>query len=390
MPGGSGTLHQPIDDRALYERLLEQRRLFRFPPDVERAFRLHYLREGRRRLRLGAWTGLLLVLVYAMWDLASFPAQLLTFSLPMRFGIIAPLYIAVLLASHYRERVGLLDALRVTAMLATGAVVTTIVGLGEVLGVKTGIEGLFIVTIAAYILTGLRTPLATICGLAMLPMELAVAHFVLGSLAPMADALIFTSVANLVGIVACAAQERTSRANFLRIQLLNQVASEDPLTGLPNRRRLEAHLGHIFPLAARGDMTVVIGLVDVDHFKAYNDRFGHAAGDEALIAVSEALCTLVRRPLDIAARIGGEEFAIAWFDTRPEAAAVLAEQLGKAIYKLGIETEHDSGHYLTISAGIVSQAPHTHSSPTDALIAADEALYEAKATGRDRGIVRHL
>ena len=377
-------------DRALFERLLADEELRRFPDPVERAFRLHFLREGRRRVRLGFWTGLALFVAYAAWDVASFPPAVLAWSLPLRLLVVCPLYAAVIAASHFRERVALMDALRMAATLVTALVTTAIVVLAGAAGRTVGLEGLFLVTIATYTLTGLRTPQALACGLAVLPMELLLGALVLGSPLAALDAVIFSATANLIGFVACASQERTSRANFLRTQLLDQVAAEDPLTGLANRRRFESHLAHVFPAAARGGLTLVLGIVDVDHFKRFNDRHGHAAGDAALCAVARAISALSRRPLDLAARIGGEEFAIAWFDTRPEAARVLAEQLRKAVAELAIEVDPETGRPLTVSAGIVSQSPHAESAPSDALLAADEALYEAKGAGRDRAVVREL
>jgi diguanylate cyclase (GGDEF)-like protein len=379
-----------VDDRALYERLLEQRRTLRFPSDIERAFRLHFLREGRPRIRLGMWTGLVLFAAYAVWDLATFPPELLAWSLPLRLLCVCPLYAAVLFVSYFRERVGLMDGLRVAAALVTAAATTLIVVVGQAHGLQIGLEGLFLVTIATYTLTGLRTSLAAACGLAVLPFELVTGLAVLGGAGAVLDDMLFSATANVVGFVACATHERTSRDNFLRTQLLRRVAAEDPLTGLANRRRFENHLGHIFPLAARGDRTVVLALVDVDHFKAFNDQHGHAAGDAALVAVARALAELSRRPLDIAARVGGEEFAIAWYDTRPEAASVLAEQISKAIASLAVETHPETGRMLTVSSGIVTRAPVTGESAVDALLAADEALYEAKAAGRDRAVVRRL
>lgn len=390
MATGSGTLHPPAASRGLYERLLEDRRALRFPDDVERAFQLHFLREGRSRTRLGMWTGLLLFATYGLWDIATFPPELLAWSLPLRFGVVCPLFAAVLFASAFRERVGLMDALRMTAVLGTATATTLIVVIARAYGNPIGLEGLFLVTVATYTLTGLRTALAAACGLAILPIELTTGMVVLGDVAPVATAMAFSLTANVIGLVACATHERTSRDNFLRTQLLNQVAAEDPLTGLPNRRRFENHLGHVFGLATRGSRRLVLALVDVDHFKAYNDRNGHAAGDAALCAVASALEGLSRRPLDITARVGGEEFALAWFDTRPEAAGVMAEQIQKATSALGIEVSPGAGRALSVSAGIVTLVPDARASATDAMIAADEALYEAKAAGRERAVVRRL
>jgi len=271
---GSGTLHQPVEDRALYERLLERRRPFRFPDEVERPFRLAFLRESRGTIRLGACTGLGLFLAYGLWDLATFPAQLLAWSLPLRFLVICPLFAAVLLASFFRERVVLMDALRVAAVLVTAAATSWIVALAHAHGQPVGLEGLFLVTVGTYTLTGLRTPLALACGLAVLPLELVTGLAVLDSAGPVLEAMAFSATANVVGFVACSTQERMARDNFLRTQLLNQVAAEDPLTGLPNRRRFESHLGHILPLAARGDLTVVLALVDVDHRREHHQAAG--------------------------------------------------------------------------------------------------------------------
>lgn len=130
-------------------------------------------------------------------------------------------------------------------------------------------------------------------------------------------------------------------------------------------------------------------LIDVDHFKSYNDHYGHPAGDQCLEQLGRHLGTVMRRPHDLAARLGGEEFAVVWFDPRPEGAAELAEQLLRDVAALGITPAPGRGAVVTASGGLVQVlAPHPEEATEDIAIElmrrADAALYEAKRGGRNR------
>jgi diguanylate cyclase (GGDEF)-like protein len=143
-------------------------------------------------------------------------------------------------------------------------------------------------------------------------------------------------------------------------------------------------------LLLRGGQTLAVLMIDIDHFKSYNDSFGHIAGDSALRRVAETLREFARRPLDLAARYGGEEFGIILFDLTRADVEDVAERLRLAVAQ---ESDRVAGDEpgravtITISIGVAIVAPQLDHTPRGAVQLADEALYEAKRSGRDRVVV---
>lgn len=178
--------------------------------------------------------------------------------------------------------------------------------------------------------------------------------------------------------------EKQSRRSFLEGRLIAQLAEHDALTGAKNRRVFDEHLARLWQQAIEDGRRLAILLVDVDHFKAYNDRYGHQAGDVALRRVASAVQTQVSRPLDVLARYGGEEFAVILYDIDGRQAREIAERIRLAVSAMGIE-HRDShvGHVVTISIGVAAIQPTPGRQPRGALQLADEALYAAKVGGRD-------
>ena len=173
-----------------------------------------------------------------------------------------------------------------------------------------------------------------------------------------------------------------------RIELakkLEKLATTDSLTGLANRRRFDEHFTAEVARSARSGEPLTLVLCDVDHFKRFNDRYGHQGGDACLIEVARALDDVVRRPADLAVRYGGEEFALVLPGTSEEGAAVLAERLRARMRELAVPHEDNDGRgVVTLSAGV---ATVIGSWTVDEIVAlADRALYEAKASGRDRNV----
>ena len=178
-----------------------------------------------------------------------------------------------------------------------------------------------------------------------------------------------------------AAREKLLDAN----RELERLATQDPLTGLANRRRFDEVLNLEARRAAREGTPLSLLLIDLDHFKGFNDRYGHVAGDECLKAVSRQLALSAKRPGDLAVRYGGEELAIILPNTGLEGAMRVAEQLLECIRGLGIA--HAASHFgrVTASIGAASlQGRHGLGSPVELVEAADRALYRAKAAGRNR------
>lgn len=195
----------------------------------------------------------------------------------------------------------------------------------------------------------------------------------------------FLSMTLLASAVACRHIERSSRTAFLETHLIAELAEHDPLTGTKNRRVFDAHVQRLWTQAVRDQRTIAMLLVDVDHFKSYNDRYGHQAGDKALREVAQVLNGFVDRPLDVLARYGGEEFVAVLYDLDVSEAAALAERMRKAVEALGIEhhASRSSGR-VTVSVGVAAIAPTHDRHAKGALQLADQALYQAKINGRNR------
>jgi diguanylate cyclase (GGDEF)-like protein len=170
---------------------------------------------------------------------------------------------------------------------------------------------------------------------------------------------------------------------FLRDQLSSQ-SIHDPLTGLFNRRHMERVLNSAVEEAAREEREISVLLLDLDHFKSVNDRFGHAVGDELLKRVARAVRSTIREQ-DVACRYGGEEIVVLLKGCQEKHAALRAEDLREAISRLKIPNQQEN---ITCSIGI-SVLPEDGRSANELLRAADSYLYEAKRRGRNRCVSRH-
>ncbi len=165
---------------------------------------------------------------------------------------------------------------------------------------------------------------------------------------------------------------------------LERLASLDSLTQIPNRRRFDEYLSVEWRLAQREQSCLSLILCDVDCFKAYNDYYGHQAGDNCLQQVAQAIHRTLQCPGDLVARYGGEEFAVVLPHTTVESAIWIAEAIRTAIISLQIAHDRSSASsHLTVSLGVWSQIPEPTQTAEMGLVAADAALYAAKAAGRN-------
>lgn len=175
---------------------------------------------------------------------------------------------------------------------------------------------------------------------------------------------------------------RELRRRFQAEQRLATLAATDSLTGLANRRHLDQVLRLEWARAQRTRQPLTVLMVDVDHFKAFNQRHGHAGGDHVLREVAKAIEACIRRPADLAARYGGEEFQVVLPETDVEGARMLAERICRSVARLA--PFGDDTQPVTVSIGIGSLNAHTQQDLAAMLDGADEALYRAKANGRNR------
>ena len=165
---------------------------------------------------------------------------------------------------------------------------------------------------------------------------------------------------------------------------LKSLAAQDSLTTLANRRSLDDKLQVEWKRAQRNSASLAFIIADIDHFKCYNDHYGHQQGDECLRTVADAIGASVFRPADMTARYGGEEFAIVMPDTDLAGALAVAERIGSAVRNKGIpHAASVTAPHVTLSLGVASLVPASKSTPDILIAAADTALYRAKRAGRN-------
>ncbi|HZT13694.1 MAG TPA: diguanylate cyclase, partial [Candidatus Baltobacteraceae bacterium] len=170
---------------------------------------------------------------------------------------------------------------------------------------------------------------------------------------------------------------------------LEHLAGSDMLTGLANRRTFDAQLQREWQRACTAREPLAVVMVDVDYFKAYNDRYGHISGDRTLHLVAQALRSCLKRNGELLARFGGEEFVALLPRTAEHQAIGIAERMREAVAALQIEHAGSQLRRVTVSAGIGAEAAAGDAGPTALLARADKALYEAKEYGRNRVVGSH-
>jgi len=166
---------------------------------------------------------------------------------------------------------------------------------------------------------------------------------------------------------------------------LQRAALLDPLTKIANRRHFDGFLQREWQRAVRNAQPLSLVVLDVDHFKLYNDTLGHAAGDACLQKVAQALALHAARPTDLAARYGGEEFVLLFGETPLEHAARLAETIRCAVEALAVPNPRSpTSPWITVSVGVATIVPTQLDEIDNLFVCADRAMYAAKAGGRNR------
>jgi diguanylate cyclase (GGDEF)-like protein len=165
---------------------------------------------------------------------------------------------------------------------------------------------------------------------------------------------------------------------------LTKLSSTDGLTGIANRRAFDATLAAEWGRAARDGTDLGLLIIDVDHFKMFNDRYGHPAGDDCLRLIARLAGRALRRPPDIVARFGGEEFAAILPGTSLAGALEVGERVRQAIMQAGLAHEASGFGCVTVSVGSASLSPHPGTDPQALIDIADRALYAAKHAGRNQ------
>ena len=352
---------------------------------LEADFRRYHLAEFLPRMRKSLPVALALFLAFAMLDALSLPPLVRDGVLGLRLGGIVPVLALTWVALYVRSLREWLQWLVSASALASGLGIVGIIWVARVHAFGLPYEGIILATFFSYILTGLRFVAASLCGwlvfLAYVAMEL---HVGLNGDTLLYNAF-FLATANLIGCFGNHFLEQAVRQNFCSMVQMHKLAERDFVTGLLNRRAFSTRATGIWRQALRDGRSIGIAMVDVDHFKHYNDHYGHAAGDVALQSVAHVIAEHARRPLDACARYGGEEFVVLWYDVDADHALALAQRMCQAVQALGLpHVASPTAGVVSISVGLVCTAVHDAAQWDAALRAADQALYQAKQQGRNR------
>lgn len=355
----------------------------RFPPALERPFQAFHLERLRSRVRFFQLAICALAVAAAghLIILDGVPARSLVFGW---LGVAVPVCLFLVWASwsRYYERLYLPVARIAVPVLAIAAAI------GVAHRMVGGHPDPF------YFLTSYCIALFFLGGQLFRESLLATAAMIITHGAALAYAgqppllivyyVMILAITGAVGAFVYRGVERQLRTSFLERGLMGEMAARDALTGLKNRGAFDDYLPRLWQQALRERRSLALLLIDVDHFKTYNDRYGHQAGDQALRQVAQVVQVFARRPLDIAARYGGEEFVLALFDLTAGHVRKLAEELRQAIHALNI-THEDSvtARIVTASIGVAIVGPRLGRSPEGTVQMADEALYTAKRSGRN-------
>ncbi len=359
----------------------------RFDDALEQEFRDAYRTQSRSSVQLNLWLGLGLVVAFsAMGHLMLTHGQNRIVDL-FRVAVFLPLVLATLAVAYSR--------LYQRWFSPVVQVLAPVFGINLVLLelLSAGLEvsflpGLVLAVICIYFLVGLLFYASVRSGVMVLVAYVAGAWL---SGVPAMEAAYSTLVlifANLIGATVCHTLERVNRTNYLEARLLKEMASRDGLTGIYNRRMLDEHLDTVWQQGIRERTPVALLLIDIDYFKAYNDYYGHQAGDESLRHVAHTLARCARRPLDFTARYGGEEFAIVLYNARRDYVEEVARRIRESMEQLAVKHPASPvAKQLTVSIGAACVVPVEERSHFGFVQLADEALYEAKGQGRNRLVV---
>lgn len=356
----------------------------RFEPALEARFRSLTLSERMPAIRVNTGIALVLVLAFSLLDRLILERDALQTVNRIEQWFMAPLLLLALAGTHTRavERNFRWFATLVAVLIGVAVVACQMRIFAA--GVHIILPSLILTALYIYFFPGLFFFEAMIVNAVILAGYLAAASMIAvpaGYLVYNGFVLLF---ANMVGASVSYAFESISRTTFLESTLLNELVANDGLTGIHNRRMFDEHVNRTWQQALRDREHMALALVDIDCFKAYNDHYGHQAGDECLRSVAATLRRSARRPLDFTARYGGEEFALVLYNPTRDYVAELTLIIQREIESLAIPHAGSTcAPTVTVSIGVAYVLPRPSRSVQGFIQLADEALYEAKDQGRN-------
>ena len=367
---------------------LEIERL-RFSPEAEAEFATYFIQRSLARARWATAIYLALVAVVTAINMRGSMAPLgETFQQPiylLRLGVACPALVLILAATVIPELQRHYQWITATAVIVTGMSVMAISGIAAAAGRPEFQMGDVLVVVYATLFLGLLARQVMLVASALMLSFIGIGWY----LGVSTEHLIFASsvvfATTLMSVLSALRMERLLRANFIENRLLNDIAERDGLSGLYNRRMFDILTTRLWLQAQRNQDALQVILVDIDQFKAYNDLYGHQAGDTCIRRVASIIARAAKRPFDFCARYGGEEFALVLYAPSGNDPTSLPEQIRRDIMALDIpHANADGTRMLTVSIGSATAQSDTKRSLAGLIQTADEALYRAKKLGRNR------
>jgi diguanylate cyclase (GGDEF)-like protein len=361
----------------------------RFAPDAEAEFQAYFVQRSLARARWATAIYLALVAVVTAINMRGsmtpVSEALLQPIYLLRLGVACPALVIILAATVIPELQRHYQWIAATAVIVTGMSVMVISGLAAAAGLPQFQMGDVLVVVYATLFLGLMSRAVIVVATALMLSFIGIGAY----LGVSADHLIFAScvvfATAMMSVLSALRMEKLLRANFIENRLLNDIAERDGLTGLYNRRMFDSLTNRLWLQAQRNQEALQVILVDIDHFKAYNDLYGHPAGDTCIRRVASIIARAAKRPFDFCARYGGEEFALVLYGPSGDNPTSLPEQIRRDTMALNIpHGKADGAGILTVSIGSATAQPDTKRSLAGLIQTADEALYRAKQVGRNR------
>lgn len=360
-------------------------RWLRFMPFLEEAYGRDSFRDTLIRLRITLGVAALLAASMIALDTFIVKAEAHEGIAIWRYGVLGPSLVTAFLATFARDNFRWYRRV----MLLLGPVIMTAAVVLVVNIEAQGNQSIFGVLVLA---------LTFICYLVGLPFYAALLTNAVGLAVFVASAdafglnqaitvyqFIVLLFASVIGATLAYNLEWLQRESWLEKRLLADTAERDGLTGLYNRVRLDTHLDYAWEQGKRDARSIALLMIDVDDFKPFNDEYGHQAGDQTLKQVAGVLAREARRPLDLAARFGGEEFVLVLYDTSHAHAVAVAQRVLQGVRMLGIpHAVSRASDVVTVSIGMAHVTPSPERSVDGLLQLADQGLYVAKDGGRNR------
>jgi diguanylate cyclase (GGDEF)-like protein len=359
----------------------------RFDAELEPQYIEWHLQRVRLRVRAWFSLSLLLGLLFTVSQTLRTGLWGLTFWVHCLGIVPCSLALFALAWSARYERYYLPAARWLIPLL--GALIAVFVAQADGEGRDEELAVLTLNVVAAFFFAGLLYRSALIAATAIIAsFTLSSLYFALLTPFEMLKSVLVLVLTALIAAIIYADIERAYRRNYVESGLIAELTARDGLTGLTNRGTFDEHLARVWHQAQRERRTLAILIADIDNFKSYNDTYGHLAGDAALRRVGQVLKGFARRPLDVAARFGGEEFAIVLYDLPLANVLETADRMRQAVQSAAPPKHPAAGTGVTISLGVGLVTPTPGRTPQGAVQLADEALYEAKNSGRNRIVLK--